>query len=128
MSEQMTFCDSVFCTETRLKFKTVVKFLASCFLTSDFFLNFSRRRGHHLSVNAETRRTPCVVVVGPRPTTCRSPPAASVATLRSARESVSHRTFIDQTSLIFVQNVVCHFECVGGPKIGRRTCFGTGLV
>lgn len=46
-------------------------------------------RGHHLSVSAGTRRTPCAVVVGPKPTTCRSLPAASVATLRSARESTT---------------------------------------
>lgn len=57
------------------------------FLISYFFP--LRRREHHLSVSAGTRRTPCAVVVGPKPTTSRSPPVASVDTPRSARESVS---------------------------------------
>lgn len=48
-----------------------------------------RPREHHLSVSAGTRRTHCAVVVGPKPTTSRSPPVASVGTPRSARESVS---------------------------------------
>ena len=48
-----------------------------------------RRRELHLSESAGTRRTLCAVVVDPRLTICRSPPAASVATPRSARGSVS---------------------------------------
>lgn len=56
---------------------------------SDAILLLLRRREHHLSVSAGTRRTPCAVVAGPKLTIFRNPPVASVATLRNARESVS---------------------------------------
>lgn len=100
MSEQMTSCDSFICAETRLsELWTLVKSLG---IVSDLS-NFSplRRREHHLSVSAGTRRTPCAVVVGPRPITSRSPPVASVGTLRSARESVSHQCFSNKTPSLY---------------------------
>ena len=48
-----------------------------------------RRKGRHHSASAATRHTRCAAAVARRPTTCRSPPAASVATPPSGRESVS---------------------------------------
>lgn len=90
MSEQMTACDSSFFTETRPARPGLQSGLSELSLTSHVCVPL-RPRGHHLSVSAGTRRTPCAVVVGPKPTTCRSLPAASVATPRSARESVSDR-------------------------------------
>lgn len=98
----MTLCDSFFFTETRQTGFAHV--LMSLGIVSDLWcLTFSRLRGHHLSVNAGTRRTPCAVVAGPRPITCRSPPVASVATPRSARESVRHplTCFDNKTVLLF---------------------------
>lgn len=50
---------------------------------------FFRRRVRRLSVSVVIRRTLCAAAVDPRRITCRSPPAGSVATLPSARESVS---------------------------------------
>lgn len=52
-------------------------------------LVFFRRRVRRLSVSVVIRRTLCAAAVDPRRITCRSPPAGSVATLPSARESVS---------------------------------------
>lgn len=74
--------------------------LEEMFLKSDLLP--PRRRELHLSVSAGTRRTPCAVVVGPRPTTCRSPPVASVATPRSARESVSRPMNVLMDKVILV--------------------------
>ena len=49
----------------------------------------SRRREPRPLESVVIRRTPCAGAAALRPTTCRSPPAGSVATPRSARESVS---------------------------------------
>ena len=48
-----------------------------------------RRRERHRLESVGIRRTRCAAVVALRPTTFRSRPVASVATLPSERESVS---------------------------------------
>lgn len=62
----------------------------------------SRRRVHRHLVSDETRRTPCVVDVGPRRTTCRNLPVGNVVTLLSARESVSNKLLTDLSLKISV--------------------------
>lgn len=106
------------CWDKTLNYWTVVKSSGRLvFIVTDLLSShLRRRRGHHLSVSAGTRRTPCAVVVGPRPTTCRSPPAASVATPRSARESVSHLMACFDMSSFFIHNIAP--ECAVDPKMG----------
>lgn len=97
--------------------QTEYVFVSCFFVTLDF--SPLRPREHHLLVSAGTRRTPCAVAVAPKLTTCRSPPAASVATLRSARESVNVSVFSLQGTVLSFK--LFHWQETEGFKVIART-------